>query len=116
MGLFSKKDLTPEEMQARAEKKAERKIKQQEAREYLAQRSAEKQAKKDFKNSVHCPYCKSQNVQFMQNNKKAFSVGKAVGGAVLTGGIGTLAGFAGKKGNNQWVCMSCGKTFETKNK
>lgn len=37
------------------------------------------------------------NVEFMQNNRKSFSVGKAAGGAILTGGVGTLAGFAGKK-------------------
>lgn len=67
-----------------------------------------------FSSSTYCPHCRSLNVSFMQNNKKGFSVGKAVGGAALTGGIGTLAGFAGKKGKNQWHCQNCGKTFETK--
>jgi len=33
--------------------------------------------------SIKCPKCKSFNI-------------KAVGGALLTGGIGLLAGFAGK--------------------
>ncbi len=33
----------------------------------------------------------------MQNNRKGFSTGKAIGGAVLTGGVGAIAGFAGKK-------------------
>lgn len=61
-----------------------------------------------------CPNCNSSNVQFMQNNKKNFSVGKAVGGAVLTGGIGALAGFAGKKGQNEWRCNECGTIFSTK--
>lgn len=65
---------------------------------------------------VICPNCQSTNVNFMQNNRKNFSVGKAVGGAVLTGGIGTLAGFAGKKGSNQWHCNRCGNTFETSSK
>lgn len=46
---------------------------------------------------IKCKYCRSTNVAFMQNNRKGFSIGKAVGGAILTGGIGTLAGFAGKK-------------------
>lgn len=64
--------------------------------------------------AIKCPRCKSTNVQFMQQGKKAFSVGKAVGGAVLTGGIGTLAGFAGKKGKKQWFCQNCNSTFETK--
>lgn len=63
---------------------------------------------------IKCPQCDSTNVNFMQNNKKNFSIGKATAGAALTGGIGTLAGFAGKKGNNQWHCKSCGNVFETK--
>lgn len=70
--------------------------------------------KKIEKNSIKCPHCSSKEVQFMQQNKKGFSVGKAVGGAVLTGGIGTLAGFAGKKGKKQWHCQECGNIFETK--
>lgn len=68
------------------------------------------------KHALKCPYCKSKNVDFMQNNKKGFSVGKAAAGTVLTGGIGAVAGFAGKKGNNQWHCKECGQIFETKHK
>lgn len=67
-----------------------------------------------FHKGVHCPYCRSLNVQFMQNKRKGFSAGKAIGGAALTGGIGTLAGFAGKKGKNQWFCTNCNKTFDKK--
>lgn len=73
--------------------------------------------KKDFEeknNIIKCPKCSSTNVQFMQQDKKAFSVGKAVGGTVLTGGIGALAGFAGKKGKKQWFCQNCNSVFETK--
>ncbi|QRZ33200.1 SHOCT domain-containing protein [Lactococcus cremoris] len=66
------------------------------------------------KHAIKCPKCKSTDVVFMQQGKKGFSVGKAVGGAVLTGGIGTLAGFAGKKGKKQWHCNNCGRVFETK--
>ena len=69
---------------------------------------------KDINSSTVCPRCDSTNIQFMQNNKKAFSVGKAVGGAVLTGGVGALAGFAGKKGDDQWHCNQCGNVFTTK--
>ncbi|MDO7880389.1 hypothetical protein [Enterococcus spodopteracolus] len=68
----------------------------------------------DAKKIIKCPKCHSRDAQFMQNNKKGFSVGKAVGGAALTGGIGTLAGFAGKKGKNEWLCTNCNTTFETK--
>lgn len=49
-------------------------------------------------NRKKCPQCESTNLEFMQNNQKKFSVGKAVGGALLTGGIGAIAGFAGKDG------------------
>ena len=57
---------------------------------------------------------KSKNVQFMQQDKKGFSVGKALGGAVLSGGVGAVAGFAGKKGKKEWHCKNCGTVFATK--
>lgn len=63
---------------------------------------------------VKCPYCHSTNVEFMQNDRKGFSVGKAAAGAILTGGIGALAGFAGKKGKNQFFCKDCNRTFTHK--
>lgn len=66
------------------------------------------------KNAIKCPHCNSKNVQFLQQDRKGFSVGKAVAGAALTGGVGTLAGFAGKKGRKQWHCQDCGNLFETK--
>lgn len=64
---------------------------------------------------MKCKYCKSENVEFVGKPRKGFSVGKAVVGGVLTGGIGTLAGFVGKKGKKtEWVCLDCGKTFKVK--
>lgn len=64
---------------------------------------------------LSCPKCGSENLQFVGNNRKAFSVGKAVGGAVLTGGIGVMAGFIGKKSKkNSFVCLDCGKEFKVK--
>lgn len=63
---------------------------------------------------IKCPHCHSTNVEFMQNNHKSFSVGKAAVGGVLTGGIGVIAGFAGKKGKNQFFCRDCNRTFEHK--
>lgn len=50
-----------------------------------------------------CPKCGSKNVQFMQQDKKGFSVGKALGGAVLSGGVGAVAGFAGKKAKSNGI-------------
>lgn len=91
--------------------------------EKIAQNKEKKAAVKEtnknkaglFYQGVYCPKCRSTDVQFMQNNRKGFSVGKAVGGGLLTGGVGTLAGFAGKKGkNNQWRCNDCGRTFKSK--
>jgi predicted RNA-binding Zn-ribbon protein involved in translation (DUF1610 family) len=62
-----------------------------------------------------CPACGSDNIQFAGNQRKAFSVGKAVGGAVLAGGVGSLAGFIGKKSKkNTFVCLNCGKEFKVK--
>lgn len=60
-----------------------------------------------------CPYCASENVKPLGADKKNFSVGKAAAGAVLAGGIGALAGLAGKKtGMTDFVCMDCGKQFK----
>lgn len=85
---------------------------ERELEEFRANQEKKKQEKKQ--NIITCPNCKSKDVTFLQQDKKAFSVGKAAGGAVLTGGIGILAGFAGKKGNKQWHCKNCGNFFETK--
>lgn len=63
--------------------------------------------------NIKCIRCKSTNVEYMTNDRKGFSVGKAAAGGLLTGGVGTLAGFAGKKGKkNIWHCKDCGKQFK----
>lgn len=68
---------------------------------------------KELSEELHCPYCGSENVKPLGVDKKNFSVGKAAAGAVLTGSIGVLAGFAGKKtGMTDFVCMDCGKQFK----
>lgn len=59
-----------------------------------------------------CPNCQSNNIQIIGQHKKGFSVGKAAGGAILFGGVGALAGLAGKKTNKvDAVCMNCGRKF-----
>lgn len=63
--------------------------------------------------TLFCPCCNSENVKPLGADRKAFSVGKAAAGAALTGGLGLLAGFAGKKtGMTDFVCMNCGKQFK----
>ena len=64
--------------------------------------------------TIKCPKCKSTNIQVMGNHRKGFSVGKAIGGALLIGRIGTLAGFAGKKGKYEVFCMNCGHRWKVK--
>lgn len=63
---------------------------------------------------LKCPKCKSINIQTLGNDRKAFSAGKAVVDAVLTGGIGVLAGFTGKKGKYEVFCADCGHRFRVK--
>ena len=96
----------------KTESPEKKKARQREMEAFRANQEKKKQEKKQ--NIITCPNCKSKDVTFLQQDKKAFSVGKAVGGAVLTGGVGALAGFAGKKGNKQWHCKNCGNFFETK--
>lgn len=61
--------------------------------------------------SIKCPRCQSTQ---LSANKKGFSGGKAVGGALLFGELGLLAGASGS--NKVLItCLSCGKQFEPGN-
>lgn len=57
---------------------------------------------------IKCPDCKSTQITA---HKKGFSGIKAVGGAVLTGGIGILAGTIGSN-KLLLTCLSCGNKFK----
>lgn len=59
---------------------------------------------------MKCPKCKST---YLDINKKGFGAGKALAGAVLTGGVGLLAGFIGSK-KIKATCLKCGHKFDTK--
>jgi hypothetical protein len=59
-------------------------------------------------NEIRCPKCSSTQITA---NKKGFSGKKAVAGAVLTGGIGLLAGTLGS-GNIIITCLACGHEFK----
>lgn len=59
-------------------------------------------------NKIKCPKCSSEQ---LTSDKKGFSGKQAVGGAILTGGIGILAGTIG---SNKIVitCLACGNQFK----
>lgn len=103
------------------EQKEQLKIERAKASEEFRQASEElgdslRQAKEEFRQAraVKCPHCKSTDVEFMVQQRKGFSIGKAAAGTILTGGVGALAGFAGKKGKKEWHCKNCGAVFTTK--
>lgn len=56
---------------------------------------------------IGCPKCGSTQISA---NKKGFSGSKAIAGAVLTGGIGLLAGTIGSN-KIKITCLSCGNQF-----
>lgn len=58
-------------------------------------------------NKVHCPQCQSESVSA---NQKGFSGKKAVAGALLTGGVGLLAGTIGSK-KIIITCLNCAHTW-----
>jgi len=57
---------------------------------------------------IKCPSCKSEQVSAQ---KKGFSGRKAVAGAVLTGGIGILAGTIGSN-KMRVYCLKCGHDWD----
>lgn len=57
---------------------------------------------------ILCPKCGSDQITA---NKKGFSGKKAVAGAVLTGGVGLLAGTLGSN-KVKITCLSCGCEFK----
>ena len=57
---------------------------------------------------LYCPSCGSSQ---LTADKKGFGAGKAVAGAVLTGGIGLLAGFIGS-GKVKVTCLKCGSEWD----
>lgn len=61
---------------------------------------------------IKCPKFKGHNIDLLQNKRKSFSVRKAIGGAILTGRIGTMAGFIGKREKNEWFCRNCGTVLK----
>jgi len=63
---------------------------------------------------VKCGKCGSAQIQVLGQRRKSFSVGKAIVGGALTGGLGTLAGFTGGKSKIDAFCTSCGYRFKIK--
>ena len=57
---------------------------------------------------IKCPKCGSTQIM---GNKKGFSGGKAVGGALVLGPLGVLAGLHGSK-KVVVTCLNCGHKWE----
>jgi len=57
---------------------------------------------------IHCPKCNSTQ---LTANKQGFSAGKAAAGAMLTGGVGILAGTIGS-GKVKITCLNCGHEWK----
>lgn len=108
------KEVLQKKKEEKARIKAEKKAKADaEAQAVIQQLQKAKQDRMQAK--MKCPRCGSRNIQLAGKHRKGFSVGKAVGGAAITGGIGALAGFAGKQTKkSDWVCLDCGRSFTIK--
>ena len=70
--------------------------------EQLAEKKAEAEK------PVECPKCKSTQISA---SKKGFSVGKAIGGALILGPFGLVGGFAGS-GDLKLTCIKCGHNWQ----
>lgn len=58
-----------------------------------------------------CPQCGGNYLHEVDTQRKGFCVGKAIGGAVLLGPVGLLAGALGKK-KSLYICRNCGFQHE----
>jgi ssDNA-binding Zn-finger/Zn-ribbon topoisomerase 1 len=67
---------------------------------------AEKKA--EAEKPVSCPKCESTQ---LSANKKGFSVGKAIGGALILGPLGLAGGFAGSN-DIKLTCIKCGHNWQ----
>ena len=63
-----------------------------------------------MENNLNCPKCNSENLSV---DKKGFSGKKAVVGAIVTGGIGILAGTIGSN-KIMITCLNCGLKYKAK--
>jgi hypothetical protein len=61
-------------------------------------------------NEAKCPKCGSNHITAQ---KKGFSAGKAAAGAIITGGVGLLAGFHGSS-DIDVSCLACGHHWNPK--
>ena len=61
---------------------------------------------------IKCPKCNSDQ---LSANKHGYSLKKGIGGAVITGGIGLLAGMHGAN-RVEITCLKCGHVFRPSNK
>lgn len=59
-----------------------------------------------------CPKCGCTDIAVVNQNDKKFSAGRALGGTILAGGIGSLAGFTGNKNKIVFVCKKCGHQWK----
>lgn len=102
----------------KTEKAKARKEQQEQASKRLRENAAKLESTSSiFENHIHCPRCRSTNVQVVGQHRKGFSAGKATAGYLLSGGIGTLVGFTGKNTKKvDMICMNCGKKFRYKGK
>lgn len=81
---------------------------------YISSGKLEKQRMKQLKKEgiPYCPKCKSTVLQYVERRKQ-LSVGRAVVGGVLTGGLGAAVGaVTSKKYRGKVKCLNCGKTWK----
>lgn len=67
-----------------------------------------------FSKELKCKKCKSLNIELIDDGKKGFSGGKALGGAFFLGPLGLLFGLGGKRGKKHFRCKDCGRVFTAK--
>jgi DNA-directed RNA polymerase subunit M/transcription elongation factor TFIIS len=85
---------------------------QKEVDKILAEK--ERIATMDAQGIPYCAKCKSQSVQYVERRKQ-LSVGRAVVGGALTGGLGAVVGaVSSNKHKGVMKCLKCGNEWKLK--
>lgn len=111
-GLSKEVNKQAQEMEANRIQRKEHKIQNKENIYQMKLDNKDRIKRNKIEGAAYCPKCKSTSIQYTERRKQ-LSVGRAVVGGVLTGGVGAAVGaVTSNKYKGQVKCLNCGKQWK----